>query len=215
MESENFKELLESAQVDMAADVDDDEVLLPDLCPPSWEEIQSRLSDKEHEGFTMKNIGHGIAPSKPGFLPSFMIDVKNGILAIAYNAWLPMYYISRLFPRLVIATNQSTLLIWTPEGSQSVTITTEDPISNMLIASIGELVYIFYATTGGELIYSLASKFVPINLYPPLAPTISLFQIDNTVLLATAEVVLLYDFDDYSQLRETRELPSPYAFVIL
>jgi hypothetical protein len=111
----------------------------------------------------------------------------------------------------VIATNQSKILIWTPDKSQSVSITTEDPISHLHIASIDDQVYIFAATSGGELIYSLATEFAPIQLYAPLAASISLYQIEETVLFVNDMFVNLIEFDEDGKAFTAREISSPYV----
>jgi hypothetical protein len=70
---------------------DDSDVALPALCPLSWADIQASLAkDRSSDGFTLTNIGKDILPTKPGFLPTMMVDATDGILAVAYNAWLPM-----------------------------------------------------------------------------------------------------------------------------
>jgi hypothetical protein len=111
----------------------------------------------------------------------------------------------------VIATTQSNILIWTPEKSQSISITTEDPVSHLHIASIDDddQVYIFAATTGGELIYSLAEDFTPIQMFAPLAAPVSLYQIDDTVLFVNDMFVNLIEFDS-GKVFTAREIASPY-----
>jgi hypothetical protein len=91
IETQNFKELIESAQTDMAEDVDDGVVEMPSLCPRPWSEIQTALAKEDSfDGFKLTNIGKGILPTQPGFLPTMMVDATNGILAIAFDALLPM-----------------------------------------------------------------------------------------------------------------------------
>jgi hypothetical protein len=111
----------------------------------------------------------------------------------------------------VIATNNSKILIWTPDKFQSITLTTEDPVSLLHIASIGGGVFVFAATTGGELIYSIASEFTPIQLYSPAYPSISLYQIGETVLFANELFVNLIEFDKLGVASIPRQISSPYV----
>jgi hypothetical protein len=115
----------------------------------------------------------------------------------------------------VIATNKSKILIWTPDKSQAITLTTEDPVSLLHIASIGGRVFIFAATTGGELIYSIASEFTPIQLRSPEIPSISLFQIGDTVLFANELFVNLIEFDKLGVASTSRQISSPYVVKML
>ena len=172
--------------------------------------------DETINGFQMSNIGMGILPKQPGFIPSWypyfdiliynsMVEMKNAILAFAYNSFLPM---------LVVATKQSQIMIWTPGRKMRVSqISTEHPITHLHIAQIDKQTFIFLATAGGQLKYSSESKsaFSPIKLFssPHHAASVSLYQINTTVLFATENQVLVFDLA--SSGFKMRDLASPYV----
>lgn len=107
-ETEQFKDIIDAAEESRAAQEEEgniyedikDGLSLPSVCPPQWEDILAGVQDVtaiEQEGFTMTNLGKDYEPSKPGFLPTFQVDVTAGILAVAYNPLHSMYAFSISF----------------------------------------------------------------------------------------------------------------------
>ncbi|KAL3894937.1 MAG: hypothetical protein SGCHY_004988, partial [Lobulomycetales sp.] len=214
-ETEQFKDIIDAAEESRAAQEEEgniyedikDGLSLPSVCPPQWEDILAGVQDVtaiEQEGFTMTNLGKDYEPSKPGFLPTFQVDVTAGILAVAYN---PLHSI------LAIATVKGKIIVWTPEHTQAMPVVTEDPVSILKIFSLRKRIYIFAATESGEVVYSPADAFDPVQIFSPPdehPSCTSMYQMKSSVIITTSMYVFIMDFEKEVGRYTKRQFPTEF-----
>lgn len=90
-------------------------------------------------------------------------------------------------------------------------VVTEDPVSILKIFSLRKRIYIFAATESGEVVYSPADAFDPVQIFSPPdehPSCTSMYQMKSSVIITTSMYVFIMDFEKEVGRYTKRQFPT-------